>query len=114
MLHRTQERATTGRYVISASAEEANVDHGQPDRENRGGQHVVVGESLRDSADQVTGAGHHVRHAVQLAQVGFDVQVGILVAGQFQGRTQTMPLAIYAALESDLDAALGLKQLSGG
>ncbi|MDQ6673854.1 MAG: ABC transporter permease [Chloroflexota bacterium] len=35
----------------------------------------------------------------------------IMFAGQFQGRTQTMPLAIYAALESDLDAALGLSLL---
>jgi molybdate transport system permease protein len=35
----------------------------------------------------------------------------IMFAGQFQGRTQTMPLAIYAALESDLDAALGLSML---
>jgi molybdate transport system permease protein len=32
----------------------------------------------------------------------------IMFAGQFPGRTQTMPLAIYAALESDTDAALGL------
>lgn len=32
----------------------------------------------------------------------------IMFAGQFIGRTQTMPLAIYAALESDLDAALAL------
>jgi molybdate transport system permease protein len=32
----------------------------------------------------------------------------IMFAGQFLGRTQTMPLAIYAALESDLDAALSL------
>lgn len=32
----------------------------------------------------------------------------IMFAGSFQGRTQTMPLAIYAALESDLDAALAL------
>ena len=32
-------------------------------------------------------------------------------AGQFLGRTQTMPLAIYAALESDADAALGLSVL---
>jgi molybdate transport system permease protein len=35
----------------------------------------------------------------------------IMFAGQFQGRTQTMPLAIYAALESDTDAALGLSIL---
>jgi molybdate transport system permease protein len=35
----------------------------------------------------------------------------IMFAGQFVGRTQTMPLAIYAALESDLDAALGLSIL---
>jgi molybdate transport system permease protein len=35
----------------------------------------------------------------------------IMFAGQFIGRTQTMPLAIYAALESDLDAALGLSIL---
>jgi molybdate transport system permease protein len=32
----------------------------------------------------------------------------IMFAGQFMGRTQTMPLAIYAALEGDLDAALAL------
>jgi molybdate transport system permease protein len=32
----------------------------------------------------------------------------IMFAGSFQGRTQTMPLAIYSALESDLDAALVL------
>lgn len=35
----------------------------------------------------------------------------IMFAGQFAGRTQTMPLAIYAALESDTDAALGLSLL---
>jgi molybdate transport system permease protein len=35
----------------------------------------------------------------------------IMFAGSFQGRTQTMPLAIYAALESDLDAALALSAL---
>lgn len=32
----------------------------------------------------------------------------IMFAGNFSGRTQTMPLAIYQALESDLDAALTL------
>ena len=32
----------------------------------------------------------------------------IMFAGSLAGRTQTMPLAIYAALESDLDAAIGL------
>ncbi|HEX8968110.1 MAG TPA: ABC transporter permease, partial [Chloroflexota bacterium] len=32
----------------------------------------------------------------------------IMFAGQFIGRTQTMPLAIYAALENDLDGALAL------
>jgi molybdate transport system permease protein len=32
----------------------------------------------------------------------------IMFAGSFQGRTQTMPLAIYSALESDLDASLAL------
>ncbi|RQW80896.1 MAG: molybdate ABC transporter permease subunit [Methanothrix sp.] len=30
----------------------------------------------------------------------------IMFAGNFQGRTQTMPLAIYTALQGDLDAAL--------
>ncbi len=35
----------------------------------------------------------------------------IMFAGSFQGRTQTMPLAIYAALESDLDAALMLSAI---
>jgi molybdate transport system permease protein len=32
----------------------------------------------------------------------------ILFAGNFPGRTQTMPLAIYAGLESNLDSALAL------
>jgi molybdate transport system permease protein len=32
----------------------------------------------------------------------------IMFAGSFAGRTQTMPLAIYAALETDLNAALVL------
>jgi hypothetical protein len=31
-----------------------------------------------------------------------------MFAGSFRGRTQTMPLAIYAALETDLGAALAL------
>lgn len=35
----------------------------------------------------------------------------IMFAGSFQGRTQTMPLAIYTALESDLDAAISLSVL---
>ncbi len=35
----------------------------------------------------------------------------IMFAGSFPGRTQTMPLAIYAALESDTDAAIGLSVL---
>lgn len=32
----------------------------------------------------------------------------ILFAGNFPGRTQTMPLAIYSAFERDLDASIGL------
>ena len=35
----------------------------------------------------------------------------IMFAGSFQGRTQTMPLAIYGALESDLEAALALSAI---
>lgn len=35
----------------------------------------------------------------------------VMFAGSFPGRTQTMPLAIYAALESDLDAALALSAI---
>jgi molybdate transport system permease protein len=35
----------------------------------------------------------------------------VMFAGSFQGRTQTMPLAIYAALESDLDSALTLSAI---
>jgi molybdate transport system permease protein len=35
----------------------------------------------------------------------------IMFAGSFPGRTQTMPLAIYAALESDLNAALALSAI---
>jgi len=32
----------------------------------------------------------------------------IMFAGNFQGKTQTMPLAVYSALESNLDAAISL------
>ena len=32
----------------------------------------------------------------------------ITFAGNFPGRTQTMPLAVYLALEQDLDAAIVL------
>lgn len=35
----------------------------------------------------------------------------IMFAGSFRGRTQTMPLAIYASLETDLGAALALGTL---
>ena len=35
----------------------------------------------------------------------------IMFAGSFLGRTQTMPLAIYTALESDLDSALALSAI---
>jgi molybdate transport system permease protein len=35
----------------------------------------------------------------------------IMFAGSFQGRTQTMPLAIYSALESDLEAALAISAI---
>lgn len=35
----------------------------------------------------------------------------IMFAGSFPGRTQTMPLAIYGALETDLDAALVLSAI---
>jgi molybdate transport system permease protein len=35
----------------------------------------------------------------------------IMFAGSFQGRTQTMPLAIYGALETDLEAALVLSAI---
>jgi molybdate transport system permease protein len=35
----------------------------------------------------------------------------IMFAGSFQGRTQTMPLAIYAALEGDLNAALAISAM---
>ena len=35
----------------------------------------------------------------------------IMFAGSFRGRTQTMPLAIYAALETDLGASLALGTL---
>ncbi|HEY8491151.1 MAG TPA: molybdate ABC transporter permease subunit, partial [Dehalococcoidia bacterium] len=35
----------------------------------------------------------------------------IMFAGSLPGRTQTMPLAIYAALSTDLDAALVLSAL---
>jgi molybdate transport system permease protein len=35
----------------------------------------------------------------------------IMFAGSFMGRTQTMPLAIYAALERDIDTALVLSAI---
>ena len=38
----------------------------------------------------------------------------ILFAGNFAGRTQTMPLAIYSALQSDLNVALTLAAIMLG
>ena len=35
----------------------------------------------------------------------------ILFAGNFQARTQTMPLAIYTALESDINAAIVISSI---
>lgn len=35
----------------------------------------------------------------------------IMFAGNFQGVTQTLPLAIYSAMETDLSAALGIAQV---
>ncbi len=35
----------------------------------------------------------------------------IMFAGNFQGSTQTMPLAIYIGLESNLDSALALSMI---
>jgi molybdate transport system permease protein len=32
----------------------------------------------------------------------------IMFAGNYQGRTQTMPLAIYTTMQGDLDAAISL------
>jgi len=32
----------------------------------------------------------------------------IMFAGNFQGKTQTMPLAIYTTMQGDLDAAISL------
>ena len=32
----------------------------------------------------------------------------VMFAGNFEGRTQTMTLAVYSALDTDLDAAIGL------
>jgi molybdate transport system permease protein len=37
----------------------------------------------------------------------------IMVAGNFQGRTQTMPLAIYTAMQGDLDVSLCLAIILG-
>ncbi|MFN0072935.1 MAG: molybdate ABC transporter permease subunit, partial [Chloroflexota bacterium] len=38
----------------------------------------------------------------------------IMFAGSLQGRTQTMPLAIYGALESDLNVALVISTILVG
>jgi len=35
----------------------------------------------------------------------------IMFAGNFQGRTQTMPLAIYTAMQGDLGVALCISQI---
>jgi molybdate transport system permease protein len=40
-----------------------------------------------------------------------EIGATLLFAGSFAGRTQTMPLAIYSALESDLDAAILLSAI---
>lgn len=38
----------------------------------------------------------------------------IMFAGNLQGRTQTLPLAIYSAMESDMGVALGIAQVMVG
>ncbi len=38
----------------------------------------------------------------------------IMFAGNLQGRTQTLPLAIYSAMESDMGTALGIAQIMVG
>jgi molybdate transport system permease protein len=46
-----------------------------------------------------------------LARVVSELGATLMFAGNFAGRTQTMSLAIMAALESDLSAALALAVL---
>jgi molybdate transport system permease protein len=82
----------------------------------------VPRELLEAAAVQGAGAGATFRHIIAPlalpgivggAIMGWARAVGefgatILFAGNFAGRTQTMPLAIYLALESDVNAAIVL------
>ncbi len=82
----------------------------------------VPRDLLESAATQGAGAWQTFRHVVAPlalpsvaggAIMGWARAVGefgatILFAGNFQGRTQTMPLAIYTALESDINAAVVL------
>ncbi len=91
----------------------------------RAGFQSVPRELLEVAATQGAGARATFRHitmplaAPSLAGgaiLGWARAVGefgatILFAGNFPGRTQTMPLAIYTALESDVNAAIVLAAL---
>ena len=91
----------------------------------RAGFQGVPRELMEAAATQGASAWQVFRHVVAPlalpavaggAVMGWARAVGefgatILFAGNFQGRTQTMPLAIYTALESDLNAAIVLSAI---
>jgi molybdate transport system permease protein len=78
---------------------------------------------LEESASDLGAGGWHVFYRVTLPLAGTALLSGIILswaralgefgatilfAGSFIGRTQTMPLAIYQALETDLNAAIAI------
>jgi molybdate transport system permease protein len=82
-----------------------------------------VSHQLEESASDLGATNWHVFRRVTLPLAGMALLSGIILswaralgefgatilfAGSFIGRTQTMPLAIYQALETDLDAAIAV------
>jgi len=96
-------------FVLAAESGIATVDRRYEQvAETLGARpgYVVVGVVLRTAAPAI-GAGVVVAWARALGEFG----ATITFAGNVEGRTQTLPLAVYMLLESDPDAAFALSIL---
>jgi molybdate transport system permease protein len=93
-------QATVGFGSVDRDVEEAAMVDGA-------GQTMVFARITTPLAAPALVAGAVTAWARALGEFGGT----IIFAGSFRGTTQTMPLAIYAALESDFDAAVALSVL---
>ena len=93
-------QATVGFGGVDRDVEEAAMVDGA-------GQTMVFARITTPLAAPALVAGAVTAWARALGEFGGT----IIFAGSFRGTTQTMPLAIYAAIESDFDAAVALSVL---